>query len=78
MLPHTLEYDIIQAVKNVPKTGYLYSTQHPVQELKRVHDIDDETLCKTLKKLSCQGLLQEFHVRYSKYNPKHIDMYWFR
>lgn len=78
MLPHTIQYDLSQLAKNAPLNGYIYSTQYPVQMIKENYSVDDEKVCKTLQELKREGYIREFDIRYSQYNEKHIDMYWFR
>lgn len=78
MKTHSLEYSLIEAAKNAPIQGFVYSTQQPVKMIKENYNVNDKRICEVLQRLNDEGYIKEFHVRYSEINPHLIYMYWFK
>ncbi len=78
MQTHTLEYSLVQAAKNAPIHGFVYSTQQPIKMMKETYGVDDKYVCEVLQRLNKEGYIKEFHIKYSEINPHLIYMYWFK
>ena len=70
--------NVIECAKNAPLHGHMFSTNHYVKEIKRIHGLNDEMFCVLLHYMYNEGMIRDFGFRYCEWNPEKIDYYWFR